>query len=526
MRCLLLLFLIAFTLACSQPAPTPDIPAPTAIPIPTAAPTDTPVPTPTPSPMPMIVSQAVTASTLAPPTATPTPEPSSTPAPTATPEPTQTLVPTATPEPTATPTATPEPTATATPTLTPTPTLPSTPTATPRPTSTSAPTSTPLPPLRYSRTHLLFGPEDGQLRHEPDDGQWEHYQALEAQGDLLIEATLHNPTVEAGVRWSHGFLLRRTSGGYYYRVSIDNNSDWMHLYRLGGDFLGQRRSNTADIDTSPGGQNRLQVVQTGGRGWVYVNGVYQGYFSMTADTGGNWIRVFTSDRAAGTTEFTDFAVWRWHETMYEDFPETNPNFVPTPVPSPTITPTPDPLVPAFGPESGRIPHDPEDSYLAWYSGPSIQGDLMVEVTMEVPFAPNKSHWNFGVMFRSGTNTYHWIHITSKFGGSYVHRRRAGDDADLRGRIAEDLPGLHLQKSDKNHVRVIVVGQDAWLYVNDRRIAILPFTLGDLPNPEEVGLTIRDADTSGYKYTQGTATQFQDFTVWRWHPSLFDLPKED
>ena len=69
-------------------------------------------------------------------------------------------------------------------------------------------------------------------------------------------------------------------------MSIDNNNDWMHLHRLGGDYLGQRRSNTADIDTSPGGQNRLQVVQTGGRGWVYINGVYQGYFSMA--TGHGW----------------------------------------------------------------------------------------------------------------------------------------------------------------------------------------------------------------------------------------------
>ena len=85
--------------------------------------------------------------------------------------------------------------------------------------------------------------------------------------------------------------------------------------------------------------------------WVYINSVYQGSFAMTADTGGDRVYIYVSDKEDGTTRWEDFAVWRWHETMYEDFPETNPNFVPTPVPSPTITPTPDPLVPAFGPES-------------------------------------------------------------------------------------------------------------------------------------------------------------------------------
>ena len=211
----------------------------------------------------------------------------------------------------------------------------------------------------------------------------------------------------------------------------------MHLHRLGGDFLGQRRSNTADIDTSPGGQNRLQVVQTGGRGWVYIKGVYQGYFSMATDTGGDWIRIFTSDRAPGTTEFTDFAVWRWHETMYGDFPETNPLALPTP------GPTPDPSVPIYGPVSGAIAHDSDDGGSETYQGPTVTGDVMLEVTFENPFAPNESHWNYGILFddTSRPETYHWIEIGSKWGGYWFHRRRAGPDEESRGGRAEKLTGV-------------------------------------------------------------------------------------
>ena len=148
------------------------------------------------------------------------------------------------------------------------------------------------------------------------------------------------------MRWSHGFLLRRASGGNYYRLSIDNSSDWMYFHRLGGGpFLGQQRSHTDDIDTSPGGQNLLQVVMRDDRAWVYINGAYQGYFSMTADTLGDWIRLFVSDRRAGTTEFTDFAVWKLDPSMYRDFPELNPGYIPPPMPTPTITPTPNPAIP-------------------------------------------------------------------------------------------------------------------------------------------------------------------------------------
>ena len=253
---------------------------------------------------------------------------------------------------------------------------------------------------------------------------------------------------------------------------------------------------------------------------------------LATPTGGDWIRVFASDRAPGTTVFKNFTVWRWHPDMYADFPEANPNFVPTPVPTstprPTLapTPTPHPSVPVFGPESGSILHDVDDGYLARYQGPRVTGDLMLVVTFEVPFAPNESHWNFAVQFRGGTEVYHLIEINSKFGGSYVHRRRAGPDEEVRGRTAEDLPGLNLQKGDQNHVRLIVVGDDGWLYVNDRRIAIIPFHLGNVASPDTIRLVVIDVDRFGYEYSREEQTRFEGFTVWKWHPSLFDLPKED
>ena len=357
--------------------------------------------------------------------------------------------------------------------------------------------------------------------HEPDDGFLEVMDGPDTQDDVLVEATFLNPYTAENRYWEHGFLLKDQGRNHQYWVSINSYGEWEYFHRLGDTGeLGRYAEESIDIDREPGGRNRLQVVITGDRGWVYINGKFQGGMDLGVDTGGDGITILVDDEHPGETSYKDFTVWKWSPGVAKAFVEVDPNATPTPVP------TPNPKVPVFGPVSGSIQHDSEDAYLAAFQGPKIQGDLMLEVTFEVPFAPNESHWNFGILFRGGHETYHRIEITSKFGGSYVHRRRAGPDAEVQGRIAEDLPGLNLQKGEQNHIRFIVIGKEGWFYVNDRRVAIIPFHLGDLPNPDEIKLVINDIEVFGYEYHRGGKTRFQDFTVWKWHPSLFKLPKED
>ena len=323
-------------------------------------------------------------------------------------------------------------------------------------------------------------------------------------------------------------MLRRASGGNYYRLSIDNSSDWMYLHRLGGgDFLGQQRTRTDAIDTSPGGKNLLQVVMRDDRAWVYINGAYQGFFDMTADTLGDWIRLFVSDRRTGTTEFTDFAVWRLDPSMYRDFPELNPGYIPPPTPTSTPTPTPNPAIPLFGPESGSIFHDESADFIKVYRGPRIDGDVMIDATIVVPFEPRKSSWNFGFFLISfDPGGAHLVEVSSKFGGSYNHWRRSAPGEEWRGRNTEDVIGLHLEKGERNRIQLIVIGDSGHLYINNRRAGILNLGLGNMPSPEWVYLAVIDRDSQGYDYSRGSYTKFEDFTVWRWHESLFDLPEED
>ena len=116
-------------------------------------------------------------------------------------------------------------------------------------------------------------------------------------------------------------------------------------------------------------------------------------------------------------------------------------------------------------------------------------------------------------------------MSSNFGGSYNHWRKSGPDEEWRGRNSEDVIGLNLEKGDRNRIQLFVVDGNAHLYVNLRRAGILNLALGDIPPAERIYLVVVDRDTNRYEYSLGGFTRFEDFVVWRWDPSLFDLPSD-
>ncbi len=359
------------------------------------------------------------------------------------------------------------------------------------------------------------------MAHQPDDGFLEVLEGPEVRVDVLVEATFVNPYSSTVNYWEHGFLLKDGPRNRHYWVSIDRDGEWEYFHRVGeSEALGRHTEESNDINREPGDSNQLQVVITGDRGWVYINGEFQGGMDLSVDTGGHGVSTFTDDEYVGETRFEDFTIWRWSPTVASKFSDVDPNATPTP------TPTPDPKTPIFGPVSGRIQHEEEDGRFEIFDGPDIDGNVMVEVIFEVPFEPNESHWNFGLWFDSEKRgAFHIVDISGIFGGAYNHWRKSGPEAEWQGRRSEDVIGIKLQKGEKNHIRVILIDQSAWLYVNDRRMGILNFALGDIPAPDWVGLVVNDRDFQGSRYSLGGHTKFTDFTVWRWHPSLFELPDD-
>ncbi len=516
---LLLTLVLVLTLACQQPAAparvvtaTPDIPATVAVlaQAPTAAAVPSPAAPPTPD-TPATVAARVQATLAAIPTAlpesaptlqpTPTYPPTYTPQPTHTPFPTYTPQPTYTPFPIATPTSTPTPPPTATPTLRPTP--------------------TPLPSLTSDPDLVIFGPESGKIGHEPGNRFLEAFGGAPTDEDVVVEATFHNPYPTGSAYWEHGFLLRDGSvGNYHHFVSINSYGNWTYFHRVGEIAAQGRRSERSPaINTSPRGKNTLAVVMIGPDAWLYVNGKYQARLDFSAITEGGDIQAFVVDDSEGETRFENFTIWKWGPSLAAQLPAVRVS------PTPTPAATPNPRVPVYGPESGVIEHQPADDYLEVFPGPVVSGDVMIEVTFHNPYAPRESHWNYGLFFDSAQrNAWHWIEISSRWG--WVQIIRSGEDQDVQlGRWAK-IPGLNVSGDGRNHIRFILIDDTGYLYINDRFMGNLNFDLGDVPNPDRIGLVVDDSTVYGHRYEEGDKTRFEDFTIWKWHPDLYNLPEAD
>ena len=356
----------------------------------------------------------------------------------------------------------------------------------------------------------------------------ELYHALDAPGDILIEAVFVNPYPDPELKWEHGFLFKYRGSSSFYSTTLESTEDWEHYARMGErGVIGFWDGPLSEINTESGGENLLQVALVRGVGWTYINGNFAGSFPVDLNTGGSGVRFIVDDDHEGTTEFKDVAIWKWDSSMYPHFPEVNPNYVPPPTPTPTITPTPNPVIPFFGPVSDVIFHDEADGKIERYRGPDIGGDVMIDVTVVVPFEPRESNWNLGIQFRNDRpGSFHLVEVGSIFGGSFNHWRRSGSGEEWRGPRVEDVVGMNLQKGDKNRIQLIVRGNSGYLYINNRRAGILDFDLGDIPTPNRIYLVVIDRDSQGFEYSKGGHTKFEDFTVWNWHPSLFDLPKDN
>ena len=347
-------------------------------------------------------------------------------------------------------------------------------------------------------------------------------------GDILIEATFLNPYSDADLKWEHGFLLKWGPSSHFYSTTLESTQDWEHYVRMGsGNTIAFLDAPQPAINILPGEENLFQVAVVGDVAWAYINGVFTGQFPADLDTGGDRVALIVDADYEGTTSFRDAAVWRWDPSMYRDFPEVDPSYQPPPTPTPTITPTPNPAIPIYGPETGVIFHEEADGKIERHRGPDIDGDVMIEVTVVAPFEPSESNWNFSIQLQtSKPGASHLVEVGSIFGGSYNHWRKSGPDEEWRGHRVEDVIGLNLQKGDRNRIQLIVIGNSGHLYINNRRAGILNLDLGDISSPDRVSLVVVDRDSQGSNYSLGGHTKFEDFMVWNWHPSLFDLPEED
>ena len=117
----------------------------------------------------------------------------------------------------------------------------------------------------------------------------------------------------------------------------------------------------------------------------------------------------------------------------------------------------------FGPESGSIAHDRDDGFINVHEVPVSLKDGIIEAEFFNPYSTRVGKWSVGFLFRvNGSNAYHVVFIHSS--GAWLHILETGGGTGQR--LAGELSN-YIDTTDRgsNHIRIIALGDEGWLFIN-------------------------------------------------------------
>ncbi len=357
--------------------------------------------------------------------------------------------------------------------------------------SVSVSTPTPGPAVLVATpTHtpkFAFGPKDGEIGLDPLDGFIDEYETFVSFTDGIIEAQFINPYSPQEGDWSNGFMFRHKNMGthfVFHIVTIHSDGNWYHHLRSSDNvdddqLLESQYSNK--IILAPDDANHLRVIASGSQGWLFINGDFVATLDLSGlETAGKVSAVgswFQNDGVAGkSTRFRDFTIRE--------------------------------LASAYGPRDGSIQHDPDDGFIDTYET-YIRSltDGIIEATFVNPYSTDLGDWSSGFMFRSGVfDEFHLLAVHNS--GNWYHNLRTGDVETEQELKFEFSHLIRLSENDRNHLRVIFIENDGWLFINDvfaGKIVLTGLTRGG--SVSAVAGYFTDDGISG------ESTPFEDFTVW-------------
>ena len=342
----------------------------------------------------------------------------------------------------------------------------------------AAPAPTPEPTRRPATTpepgeSSDFGPDNGELRHEPSDGFIEDEYAKVSIADMVVVATFVNPYSAQSNDWDYGFILRDNSHEFI-QIVVTSDKRWYFGWRdrAGGENQRIGGGTIRNFDTSAGGRNHLRVVAIKERGWLFVNGEFVSSLDLSAVTGAGDVAVitgaFTGNEIAGAV------------TRFENFRG-------------------DRLSKRYGPAGGRLEKEP--GLVAVHDSGVRTRDLVTEAEFVNPLGDD---WDYGFVIRSPVfNRLEVIGFTDE--AWWFHKTRDVDD-DEYTEVANgylSLAGINLLS--RNHLLIVALGDAGWFFVNDRLVAKL-----DLSQNQDSGGVSAMGDI--FQSHQGSPS-FENFNVW-------------
>ena len=327
-----------------------------------------------------------------------------------------------------------------------------------------------------------FGPRDGYIEHNPGDGFIDEFNTGVSLSDMVIETRFSNPYSTSVGSWDYGFILRNSASNTFHIVFLRSNGYWYHYVRTGTvesttQLAGQWSS---AINTSASGNNHLQLVALGNKGWLFINGTFVSQLNLSGLTRAGTVKTingyFTGDGVAGqSTKFEDFAVR--------------------------------PLQNRYGQTDGVMEHNPDDGFIRTHRSRVDVADAVIEALFFNPYPTSVGSWDYGFMLRhSASNAFHIVFVRSN--GYWYHNVRTGTAESGREVASQWSSAIATGQGGSNRLRIIAIGNDGWLFINDSLIAKL--NLSELTQPGDIsaatGFFVGDE-------VAGQSTRFEDFVVW-------------
>ena len=162
---------------------------------------------------------------------------------------------------------------------------------------------------------------------------------------------------------------------------------------------------------------------------------------------------------------------------------------------------------AYGPVDESLFHDPEDDSIKIYRSGANTADAVIEASFLNPYATSQGSWDYGFLFRnSAFNTFHSVVVASN--GSWYHNVRTETVESSKELAGERSSRINTSSNGSNHLRIIVLENNAWFFINDNFVARLD--LSDLGDPGDI-FAVTGFFTGDE--VAGESTSFENFTVW-------------
>lgn len=164
---------------------------------------------------------------------------------------------------------------------------------------------------------LVFGPQDLELEHNPNNKQVSTYDIEDELRDVIVEARFVAPYDGESNPWDVGVMIRSNEEDDQIRVVVDSTGDWACIRATDGDPPGFETLQSGSIegfDGSAGAIVTIRLVAQGDSGFLFVNDALVAKLAIDAKATAGTVIIgtgfYTGDEQEGaTTLVRELRVW-------------------------------------------------------------------------------------------------------------------------------------------------------------------------------------------------------------------------